>query len=371
MQVERWVMHQLVAVAIAVGSVVGSGACNHVAGDEPASAADVAAFDENAKLQELSVPTIAPDDADTNFSGVAYWPESKTFLVVDNEPNAHDKGKMPDSEDAIVDQGDLYEYDANGKLLRHIDLAGFHDPEAIAYMGADPKVPGNSQFVIAEERIGEIVVVSLPRYVAQEGDTKQDTTPLTIDKAKLPAGCVVKPTPNPIDDGNKEPNDGLEGVGYDPAANVFYIGKEYGKNRGVYRVTREGKCEPVAIDGLYVGDKVAAEASLRHTPIRDLSDLQFARGSLYLLSHESSIVVQARVEPAETRDVHAAKEERSPLWKATIVGQFPPMGNEKLPHRQAEGLAISDDGTQMWIVGEPREWAHYRLREGGKREGSR
>jgi uncharacterized protein YjiK len=347
----------------------------------PTVAGDISRFSLDANMETLAAPAIAPDDADTNFSGVAYCAATKSFIVVDNEPNAQDRTRANAAKGQpkikTVDQGDLYEYDAAGKLLRHIDLAGFDDPEAIALIGADPKSPGHIQYVIAEERIGELVVVSIPAYAAatkQEesaaGDAKDSQSAasskpaLTIDKAKLPEGSVVKLSPNLIEDGNRDANDGLEAVAYDADHDVFYVGKERGPKRGVYRVARDGKNAPVEIEGLFEGDlpKAKARSVLKHTPIGDVADLQYANGCLFMLSQETGVVVQVKLVGDDAQS-NVERVNTAAKFRGEIVGQFPPVGQKKLPHRQPEGLAFTDNGRELWIVGEPRELVRYRLPE--------
>jgi uncharacterized protein YjiK len=283
---------------------------------------DLAAFTEHSKLKELDVPKIGEARRDTNFSGVAYNPATRTLLVVDNEPNGEDTKEKPD-------QGDLYEFELGGKFLRHIDLVGFSDPEGIAYMTADAERPDHDLFVISEERIGKLAVVSVPRGKEIAKLTRGETGP------------VIDPKPNPIDDGNDQPNDGLEGVAYDAKADVFYLLKEGGPNRGVFRVARDGKCEPIAIPGLNDGIKDKSD------PLRDLADVQFHHGQLIVLSEISNNIVAIRLDGL----------------KGEIVAQFPAIGEQPLPHHQPEGLAISDDAKTLWIIGEPREFTRHDVKK--------
>jgi uncharacterized protein YjiK len=282
---------------------------------------DLAAFTERSKLQELEVPRIGEARRDTNFSGVAYNPVTRTLLVVDNEPNGEDTKDKPD-------QGDLYEFDVDGKFRRHLDLVGFSDPEGIAYMTADAERPDHDLFVISEERIGKLAVVSVPRG--------KETAQLTRGET----GPVIDPTPNPIDDGNDQPNDGLEGVAYDAQADVFYLLKEGGPNRGVFRVARDGKCEPVEIPGLRDGIQDKSD------PLRDLADVQFHQGNLIVLSEISNNLVAIRVDGL----------------KGEITAQLPAIGQKPLPHNHPEGLTISDDAKTLWIIGEPREFTRHDTR---------
>lgn len=288
-----------------------------VAETSASNAIDLSAFDATSKLATLDIDAIGDAKKDTNFSGVAFNPVTKTLMIVDNQPNAGSTKDKPD-------EGDLYEFDLNAKLLRHIDLAGFSDPEGIACMGVDPKNAEHDLYVIAEERICTLTVVSIPRG--------KESVKLTRGEC----GPIITPKPNPIDDGNDQPNDGLEGVAYDANADVFYMVKEGGSTRGVYRVARDGTCAGVKIAGLTDGVKGKSD------PLADLADIQFHNGQLLVLSEISNVVVAIRVKDLE----------------GEIVGQFPGVG-ELLPHKQPEGIAASDDGQSLWIIGEPREFARY------------
>jgi uncharacterized protein YjiK len=285
-------------------------------------------FAPQGKLSDLSVPKFEPDNADTNYSGVAYNPATKTLLVVDNEPNAGDKRETPD-------QGDLYEYAADGTYRRRIRMVGFSDPEGIAYLGVDPRRAEHDRFVICEERIGRLAIVSVDRNKSDSQVDRGDAT-------------IIEPTPNPIDDKNDQPNDGFEGVAYDPKADVFYLLKEDGSTRGVYRVRHDGKCEAVKIDGLFEGVKGISE------PLGDLADVQFHDGCLFVLSEITNRIAVIRIGDLDGEKSLAGK----------IVGQIPPIG-ETLSHKQPEGLALAADGTTLWIVGEPREFQQWR-HTGGK-----
>lgn len=301
-----------------------------LAADPPAKPAvttpkpiDLATFDAAAKLQTLKAPPVKPDDDDdTNFSGIAYNPATKTLLVVDNEPNAGSSAKEKD-------EGDIYEYELDGTYRRRIDLVGFSDPEGIALKGPDPERPGHDLFVICEERIGRLAVVSIDRKdedaIAKRGEH----------------GPVIEPKPNPIDDKNDQPNDGFEGVAYDAKANVYYLVKEHGSTRGVYRVKPDGHCEEIKIEGLYKGVHEVSE------PLDDLADIQYHAGHLFILSEITNRIVAVKL------------DDEKPTAK--IVAQFPKLG-ETLPHKQPEGIAFSDDGQTLWVIGEPREFARYRVK---------
>lgn len=82
-------------------------------------------------------------------SGVTYWPNQNTFLLVDNT--------------IVSSNPTLFEYSRSGTFIRKIVLTGFADPEEIHWL------VGNS-FAIAQERntgtspvsVDEIVVITLP-----------------------------------------------------------------------------------------------------------------------------------------------------------------------------------------------------------------
>ncbi len=321
----RFAKYQVIAIVVIATSATALHAQRAGAPSTSGEATSVVAFDyaPQDKLAEWSVPAFAPDNADTNFSGVAFNPATKTLIIVDNEPNASDKPGAPD-------QGDLYEYETDGTYRRRIHMRGFSDPEGIAYMGADPERADNDRYVICEERIGRLAIVSVDRSKAES----------TVDRA---AATIIEPKPNPIDDKNDQTNDGFEGITYDPKADVFYLLKENGSTRGVYRVAPDGKCEQLQIDGLFDGVKGVSE------PLGDLADIQLHEGCLYVLSEITNRIAVIRLEGQAGKDGLAGR----------IVGQIPPLG-QTLPHKQPEGIALSPDGQDLWIIGEPREAQHWR-----------
>ena len=204
----------------------------------------------------------------------------------------------------------VYEYDLGGKYHRTIRGKGFQDTEGIIHLGGD-------RFAIVEERIAQISIVTI------------DATTTSIDKKDAQ---VIKPhlaDGSSLNPGGK--NVGLEGIAYDAKRNVFYVIKE--KNgRNLYEVQIEG--EPGAAT-LLEGPTKALNAKLD-----DLAGLHFDNASrnFFVLSHESNCVVQ--LEPTGTyRDIL------------------------KLNGKQVEGVTLSPDGIDLVVVGEARQFFHFRRKQ--------
>ncbi len=202
----------------------------------------------------------------------------------------------------------VYEYDLNGKYQRTIRGEGFDDFEGIVYLG-------NDKFAIVEERRAEISIVTI------------DATTTSIDKEDAQ---VIKPRlaadGSSLNPGNT--NSGLEGLGYDAKRNVLYVVKEK-DSRQLYEVQIDG--EPGAAT-LLGGPTKALKAELD-----DFAGLHFDNASqdFFVISHESNCV--ARIGPTG-----------------------PCRGILKVNGRQVEGVTLSPDGVDLVIVGEARQFVHYR-----------
>lgn len=202
----------------------------------------------------------------------------------------------------------IYEYDLEGKYQRTIRGKGFDDTEGIVYLG-------NDKFAIVEERIAEISIVTI-----DAATTSIDKKDAQVIKPRLVAdGSSLNP-------GGK--NSGLEGIGYDARRNVLYVVKEK-DGRRLYEVRIDG--EPGAATLLDEPTK-ALKAQMD-----DLSGLHFDNASqdFFVVSDESNCI--ARVGP---------------------IG--PCRGILKLDGEQVEGITLSPDGVDLVVVGEARQFFHYR-----------
>ncbi|MGD9200709.1 MAG: SdiA-regulated domain-containing protein [Chitinispirillia bacterium] len=133
----------------------------------------------------------------SNFSGVAFFPHSRTLYVVDDANET------------------VYELSTAGNLIRSISLSGFNDTEGIAYQ------MGN-YFFIAEERLANIVRVELPLT---------GSGPVDRDK-----GVIFSISEN-------WSNQGLEGVTYNLASSTVYAVKEINPTT-LYRIKLDNDGNP-------------------------------------------------------------------------------------------------------------------------------
>src|SRR4029078_10180318 len=131
----------------------------------------------NAQPQQLPTTT-------DNHSGVAYSPTRNSLYTVINNPTQ------------------IIEYNLAGtQVIRTINLIGFDDTEAIFHLG-------NEEYAVVEEKKWEIV-----RFTIGPSTT-------SITKPSSGSSSIVVMNPRP-----RQPNldnSGIEGVSYDPQANVYY-----------------------------------------------------------------------------------------------------------------------------------------------------
>ena len=202
----------------------------------------------------------------------------------------------------------IYEYDLDGKYHRTIRGKGFADPEGIVYMGDD-------KFAIVEERIAEISIVTI--NATTRSIDKKDAK---VIKPRLAAGGSSL---NP--DGG---DSGLEGIGYDAKRNVLYVVKE--KNaRQLFEVQIDDK--PGAATLLKEPTKAL------NAKLDDLGGLHFDNASrdFFVISHESHCIVQ--------------------------LGPTGPCRDTlELKGKQVEGVTLSPDAVDLVVVGEGRQFLHYR-----------
>ncbi|HYW81298.1 MAG TPA: SdiA-regulated domain-containing protein, partial [Thermoguttaceae bacterium] len=180
---------------------------------------------------------------------------------------------------------------------------------------------GNDRFAIVEERLAEISIVTI------------DATTTSIDKKDAqvirPRLAVDGTSLNP--DGE---NSGLEGIGYDARRNVLYVVKEK-KARRLYEVQIDG--QPGAATVLD-GSTKALKAQLD-----DFAGMHFDSASqdFFVLSDESNCVAQ--------------------------VGPIGPCRSIlRLDGKQVEGVTLSPDGVDLVVVGEARQFFHYRRPQAGQ-----
>lgn len=228
-------------------------------------------------------------------SGLSYDPEHKLLWAVTNNPVG------------------LFALDKEGQIQNHYPLVGFHDVEAVAYVG-------NDTLIIAEERLQALTLIQLPHQkngeLRQQGALhKEDYTGLVLD---------MGPT------GNK----GFEGLDYDLNGDRLFIAKER---------------DPIQIIEISGFQKNLASGSLpeihNHTEIvdahlfsRDLSSIVLDQetGHLVLLSDESKLLI----EMTDKGEVVS--------FRSLAMG----FAGLKDGIQQAEGVTLDEEGN-LYVVSEP------------------
>ena len=160
---------------------------------------------------------------------------------------------------------------------------------------------GGDQFAISEEKLAVLNVVTI------------DATTTTIDRSQA---TLVQPNLG----------DKLEGVAYDPVGGVFYAVNERSPME-VYRIEW---------DGTATLEAAVTQAAAAH--VTDLAGIHVVGGNdprLYLLSQESAT-----------------------LLEVDLLGQV--HGSLALPGADLEGVSLSPAGSDLYVVGEPRDYLHLR-----------
>jgi len=195
----------------------------------------------------------------------------------------------------------VYEFDIGGTLIRTINMTGFTDTEGIDWMY------GTTYAVVQEQTAAPYLVIF---------DMDQSTTSIsrtTVGNTTL--------TPNITITNNL----GMEGVSYNAAENSFFVAveKQAGGGNG-------GRVFEVDING-NATELTALGTALSAAGITDLSDIFYDPISehLFILSHENTDLIEA------TQD-------------GTILRSI----NTDASFTQPEGATFSEDGDDLFIVGE-------------------
>jgi uncharacterized protein YjiK len=250
--------------------------------------------------------TVPDAPASGNFSGVAFHPATESLFVVDNGVSY------------------IYEFDLTGAHRRTITTTGFDDTEGIAWLG------GN-QFVLLEEKTTHLNRITI------------DPATTTIDKTSLPPADIIRPDLMPADPsrGALNPtggNTGLEGVAYDPTRNVYYVVKEkavgtpgdYSVN--IFEVASDGAARVLFNPSVPHGAATASLTSLA----TDVADVVYdpRTDHLLILSQESRRMIEV-----------------------TLAGEV--VGVRFQRGTQVEGITLTPDADELYVVGESREFFHY------------
>ncbi|MEH3087354.1 MAG: SdiA-regulated domain-containing protein [Xylophilus ampelinus] len=243
---------------------------------------------------------------DRNLSGLAFDAERQRLIAVVNRPAT------------------LLLLDLEGRVTGRHRLRNASDVEGVAFLGG-------GRIALVEEGTRRVLLATLPRDGRDADMDLQSAPSLRLDFGDG-AGAAAAP--------GARRNQGLEGVGYDPARDQLYVVKEHSP-RGLYRITGWGRPEPDAPAAFAIED---LSAWLRQSVgATDLSSIEVDpdTGHLLLLSDESQSLVELDRQGAR---VGALRLDGVP---------------------QAEGVALGSDGT-VYLVSEPNLF--YRLRPGAPRQ---
>ncbi len=209
----------------------------------------------------------------------------------------------------------IYETDLNGNILRSIFLSGFDDTEGIVHLYG-------TRYAVTEERRGRIT------YIDIVGSTS------TINYSS--ADYVQLP-------GSWNNNQGLEGIGYDPATDEIHTIKEK-TPKAHYNFTT-----PTSFPYAPSSVNQPCDLSLDPYGFGDVSGMHHMGSSstfsqlevddhVLILSHESRALIET--------DPACGEISRISLTSGGANGTI----NMAIP--QPEGITMGDDGT-LYIVGEP------------------
>lgn len=232
---------------------------------------------------------------ENNLSGLTFDPDQNLLWAVTNGPN------------------ELLALSREGDLLRRYSLSGFHDVEAVSYLG-------NGQLAVAEERRQSLVIVDVP--LEENGELSSS---YSISRERYPALTLAL--------GNQD-NKSLEGLAYDLKRDRLFLTRERDPRQLLevsgLRASLEG--------GLFLHVRDMSDLVNSKIFATDLSSVVFDQrsGHLLLLSDESKLLI-------EMTDAGKVVSFRS------LATGF--AGLQKgIP--QAEGVTTDTDGY-LYIVSEP------------------
>ncbi|MCH8046587.1 MAG: SdiA-regulated domain-containing protein [Planctomycetes bacterium] len=286
---------------------------------------------------------------DDDFSGVVYHEPTQSFFIIDNGANA-DNGAIHEYryEEVVVGPDTLLQL----VHQRVIDFKNFDtdpndgikpgDPEGITWMGGD-------KFAFVRERSGFIheFWIDVDGPVDADSDVDGDLAGAPVDTTEeidKNGGSITTITPNP--DPSRDNNQGLEGIAYDSDRDVFYVVKEKdwldldGQNGTeiIYEVATNGTVTPVHVAGL------TSELSGR-----DVSDVYYANDHIFIITEQGLNQI--------TRITWNAANS---AWEFDTNDDDDILDGADIPAGQPEAITFSSDGFDMFVVGEPRQFFHYR-----------
>ena len=224
-------------------------------------------------------------------SGIAYWPERDSLLLLDNGPTR------------------IVELTTSGTYVRTITLSGFADTEAICLVDAT-----TNKFAVTEEGLGTIVEIIIPTSGSP-----------TITKGTGASGWVRTITTGLV----MESGAGLESLTFD-AANSRYLFATEGQNP-----SEEWAVWEVPFD-LSTVPNVAFNVHSLMAGLGDIADMQITKhGTLLMVSEQGS-------SPSDTQ---------AQLIEATLDGRL--IQHCNVPKTlQAEGITLDPLNERLWITGE-------------------
>lgn len=246
--------------------------------------------DYRADLQAKAIPGI-----DNNLSGLSYDPDRDVLWAVTNGPN------------------ELLVLSREGTVEARYALAGFHDVEAVSYLG------GN-QLAIAEERRQSLVVVPVP--TGADGQLLGEKTLARDDYSGLTLAF------------GEGDNKGFEGLAYDIKGDRLFVAKERDPRQLLeisgLRQSLEGSLS------LQVRDLTAGIKN--KVFVTDLSSVVFdqASGHLILLSDESKLLIEMT-------------DEGQVVSFRSLAAGFSGL-DKGIP--QAEGVTLDNHGN-LYLISEP------------------
>ncbi|TVT65875.1 MAG: DNA-binding protein [Pseudomonas sp.] len=245
---------------------------------------------ESVSLGDYSVVVEAKAVAgvDNNLSGLTFDPDRNLLWAVTNGPN------------------ELFALNTSGEVIQRHALDGFHDVEAVSYLG-------DGQLVLSEERRQTLVIVNAP----QPGETldRADYKGLTIDYGE-------------------GDNDGYEGLAYDLSGDRLFVAKE---RKPIRLLEITGLRASMSGDfSLNIQDRSALVREKVFAT--DLSSVVFDQrtGHLLLLSDESKLLIEIG------DDSEVVGFSSLAAGAAGLLQDIP----------QAEGVTIDANGS-IYVVSEP------------------
>lgn len=249
-------------------------------------------FDYRVELEAKPIAGI-----DGNLSGLAWDGDRDGLWAVTNAPTR------------------LFALDRDGNVERRIELEGFHDVEAVTYLG-------DGRLAVAEERRTTIVFFDVPQA--------------SVDSVQRAGALSWRLGPD------DEENKGLEGLDYDALHDRLLVVKERDPRQllaltGVTAALATRTAPAVVSLGEWLGGEIFA---------RDLSSVVAdpRSGHLLLLSDESSVVMELSGQGEMTSF-------------SSLLGGRAGL-DRSVP--QAEGMALDHAGT-LFIASEPNLFYRFAL----------